>query len=169
MWKRQYLPGEEQVSYQRVLLVLFEFIGMLGAEGNVSELAIDDWSSVKETGVSFDLLIGIVGNCNFPQSKWFRHKYAIAKNITSAIVDIVPHDTNLLILATLSNLWRLSFSLMSMTFIPPEFSFAMDSKNGPNSSSWVSDIHFHVISLIGESTRTDLVSYSPICLLRLNT
>ena len=34
MWKRQYLPGEDQVSDQRFLLVLFEFTGMLGAESN---------------------------------------------------------------------------------------------------------------------------------------
>lgn len=83
MWKRQYLPSEEQISGQRVLLVLF--VGMLGAEGNVSELARDDWNSVKAPGVSFGLLIGMVGNCHFPQSKWFRHKYAIAKNIINAI------------------------------------------------------------------------------------
>ena len=151
--------NDTQVSDQRVLLVLFEFIGMLGVESNISELAMDDWSSVKATGVSFDLLIGIVGNCNFPQSKWFRHKYAIAKNITSVIVDIVPHDTNLLILVTLCSLWRLNFALMSVTFIPSEFLFAMDSKNAPNSSSWVSDIHFHVIPFMGESTRIDFVSY----------
>ena len=52
MWKRQYLPSEEQISGQRVLLVLFEVIGMLGVESNISELAMDDCMSVKETGVS---------------------------------------------------------------------------------------------------------------------
>ena len=170
IWKWQYLPSKGQASGQRVLFVLF--VGTLGAESNISELARDDWfdwNSVEALGVSFALIIGMVGNCHFPQSKWFRHKYAIAKNIINAIVDMVPHDTNLLILATLCNLWRLNFSLMSVTFIPPEFSFAIDSKNVPNSSFCVSDIHFHIISFTVESTRIDFVSYSPICLLRLTT
>ena len=170
IWKCQYLPSNGQASVQRVLLVLF--VGTLGAESNISESARDDWfdwNSVKALGVSFALIIGMVGNCHFPQSKWFRHKYAIAKNTINAIVDMVPHDKNLIVLATLCNLWRLNFSLMSVTFIPPVFSFAIDSRNVSSSSFCVSDIHFHVISFTVESTRIDFVSYSPICLLRLNT
>ena len=149
IWKCQCLPSNGQASVQRALLVLF--VGTLGAESNISELARDDWfdwNSVKALGFSFALIIGMVGNCHFPQSKWFRHKYAIAKNTINAIVDMVPHDTNLLVLATLCNLWRLNFSLMSVTFIPPVFSFAIDSRNVSSSSICVSDIHFHVISLL---------------------
>ena len=100
---------------------------MLGAVNNVSELAMDGWSSVKETGVSFDLFIGIVGNCNLPQGKWFLQTYATVNNITSAMLDTVPHDMNLLTLVTLCSLWRLYFALMSVTFIPSEISSAMDS------------------------------------------
>ena len=118
MWKLQYLPGVDQVPDQRFLLVLLEFIGILGAESNVSELAMDGWSSVKETGVSFDLFIGIVGKCNLTQNKWFRQIYATVNNITNPMLDIVPHDMNLLTLVTLCSLWRLYFALMSVTFIP---------------------------------------------------
>ena len=99
IWKCQYLPSKGQASGQRVRFVLF--VGTVGAESSISELARDDWSSVKALGVSFAFIIGMVGNCHFPQSKWFRHKYAIAKNIINAIVDMVPHDTNLLVLVSL--------------------------------------------------------------------
>ena len=51
IWKRQYLPSKGQASGQRVLLVLF--VEILGAENNISELARDDWNSVKAPGVSF--------------------------------------------------------------------------------------------------------------------
>ena len=168
LWNQLYLPDVDQGD-QRFLVVLLDFIGMLGAVNNVSGLSMDVWSSVKETGASFDRVIGIVGNCNLPQSKWFRQAYATVNNITSATLDTVPHDMTRLTLVTLCSLWRLYLALISITFIPSEFSFAMVSKNAPNSASWVSDIHSYVGLLIGVSTRTDLSSYSTICLLRLKT
>ena len=56
IWKCQYLPSKGQASGQRVRFVLF--VGTLGAESSISELARDDCSSVKALGVSFAFIIG---------------------------------------------------------------------------------------------------------------